>query len=55
MTAQRLTAEDLLKTKWIKSHSKVHVSVLKELISRYDAWVSGGGIRSSIIGDDSQG
>lgn len=39
---QRLTAEDLLKTKWIKSASRTSVTILKDLLLRYDAWVKAG-------------
>ncbi|KAL4074001.1 kinase-like domain-containing protein [Scleroderma citrinum] len=44
----RLSADELLKTKWIKSTSKVTVSILKELIHRYDAWMQSGGTRASL-------
>lgn len=36
---QRLPAEELLKTKWIKAASKTSVTVLKDLLLRYETWV----------------
>ncbi|KZT72042.1 Pkinase-domain-containing protein [Daedalea quercina L-15889] len=44
----RLTADELLKTKWIKNVAKVPVTILKDLILRYDTWTQGGGTRASI-------
>ncbi|KAF9241511.1 Pkinase-domain-containing protein [Melanogaster broomeanus] len=44
----RFSADELAKTKWIKSVSKVNVSVLTELILRYDAWIQSGGSRASL-------
>ncbi|KAI0949506.1 hypothetical protein AcW1_009097 [Taiwanofungus camphoratus] len=44
----RLTAEELSKTKWIKSVSKVPMTILKDLILRYDAWIQSGGTRQSV-------
>ncbi|KAG9316533.1 kinase-like domain-containing protein [Chiua virens] len=44
----RLSADELSKTKWIKSTSKTNISVLRELILRYDAWVQSGGARASL-------
>lgn len=49
---QRATAEELTKTKWIKSVAKMSVSVLKDLIGQYEAWARAGGIRQSILGQD---
>ncbi|CAE7102690.1 unnamed protein product [Rhizoctonia solani] len=43
----RLTAEELSKSKWIKS-SKGSVSILKELLTRYESWTSKGGVRASL-------
>ncbi|KAG8690884.1 hypothetical protein FRC11_008393 [Ceratobasidium sp. 423] len=43
----RLSAEELSKSKWIKS-SKGSVSVLKELLIRYESWTSKGGVRASL-------
>ncbi|KZV63027.1 kinase-like protein [Peniophora sp. CONT] len=34
----RLPAEELLKTKWIKATSKTPVTILKDLLLRYEAW-----------------
>jgi protein-serine/threonine kinase len=36
--SDRLTAEELLKTRWIKNASKASVTILKDLLLRYDAW-----------------
>ncbi|CCM00395.1 uncharacterized protein FIBRA_02425 [Fibroporia radiculosa] len=46
--SDRLSADDLTRTKWIKSVSKVPVTTLKDLILRYDAWTKGGGTRASM-------
>ncbi|KZV86708.1 Pkinase-domain-containing protein [Exidia glandulosa HHB12029] len=51
LPADRLTAEELQKTKWIKSSSKTPVSVLLDLLNRYTRWQEGGGVRDSIAGD----
>lgn len=45
---KRLPAEELSKAKWIKASAKTPVSVLKELIARYESWQRGGGIRASL-------
>ncbi|KAI0074150.1 Pkinase-domain-containing protein [Panus rudis PR-1116 ss-1] len=47
---ERLSADELLKTKLIKSSMKVLVSILKDLIARYEAWVKDGGTRASMVG-----
>ncbi|KAI6001297.1 kinase-like domain-containing protein [Pisolithus albus] len=44
----RLSADELSKTKWIKAASKLNVSILKELIHRYEVWMQGGGARASL-------
>ncbi|KIJ61355.1 hypothetical protein HYDPIDRAFT_177095 [Hydnomerulius pinastri MD-312] len=44
----RFSADELAKTKWIKTVSKVNVSVLRDLIVRYDAWMQSGGSRASL-------
>ncbi|EJD37987.1 Pkinase-domain-containing protein [Auricularia subglabra TFB-10046 SS5] len=51
LPSDRLTAEELAKTKWIKSSSKVSVGVLRDLLHRYSRWQEGGGVRESIVGD----
>ncbi|KAH9929542.1 Pkinase-domain-containing protein [Epithele typhae] len=48
--SERLSADELLKTKWILNVRKVSVATLKDLILRYDAWVKGGGTRQSMAG-----
>lgn len=45
---QRLTADELAKTKWVKSVAKAPLSVLTELLHRYDSWVQAGGSRASL-------
>lgn len=44
----RLSADELSKTKWIKSASKLNISILKELIHRYEVWMQNGGARASL-------
>ena len=39
---QRLPAEDLLKTRWIKSASKTPITILKDLLLRYNTWIRTG-------------
>ncbi|OCH88887.1 Pkinase-domain-containing protein [Obba rivulosa] len=46
--SDRLSAEELSKTRWIKSVAKVPVTLLKDLILRYDTWIQGGGTRASV-------
>ncbi|KAF8844261.1 kinase-like protein [Paxillus ammoniavirescens] len=48
--SDRLSADELAKTKWIKSVSKVNVVVLRELILAFDAWIKSGGSRASVAG-----
>ncbi|CAE6432439.1 unnamed protein product [Rhizoctonia solani] len=43
----RLSAEELSKSKWVKS-SKGSVLILKELLVRYESWTSKGGVRASL-------
>ncbi|KAI0305784.1 hypothetical protein B0F90DRAFT_1815350 [Multifurca ochricompacta] len=40
--SDRLTAEDLLKAKWIKNAARTPITLLKDLLLRYDAWVKAG-------------
>ena len=51
LPADRLTAEELQRHKWIKGVGKTSVSVLNDLITRYKRWQDSGGVRESIIGD----
>ncbi|GAA6006602.1 hypothetical protein JCM11491_003113 [Sporobolomyces phaffii] len=46
----RPTADELSKTKWIKSASKLPMVLLRELIVRYVSWIQSGGQRTSIVG-----
>ncbi|PIL36069.1 transporter [Ganoderma sinense ZZ0214-1] len=46
--SDRLSADELSKTKWIMSIRKVPITILKDLILRYDAWTKGGGVRASM-------
>ncbi|CAO1613676.1 unnamed protein product [Jaminaea pallidilutea] len=47
---ERPGAEELSKSKWIKSNAKTSTSVLKELIAAYNAWTKAGGMRMSLLG-----
>ncbi|BGP20662.1 hypothetical protein JCM10213_001092 [Rhodosporidiobolus nylandii] len=47
--AERLSAPDLTRTKWIKSASKLPMVLLRELIVRYVGWIQSGGQRTSIV------
>lgn len=44
----RMSAPDLLKTRCMKIASKTPISILRELISRYEAWRKSGGVRKSL-------
>ncbi|WVF66644.1 hypothetical protein IAT40_001385 [Kwoniella sp. CBS 6097] len=46
--SDRLGAEELLKTKWIKQQAKTPLTVLNELINKYQAWKESGGQRQSL-------
>jgi len=48
---QRPSAEELSKTKWIKSSSRVPVIELRKLLNIYDGWVSQGNVRASLADD----
>lgn len=48
MPSQRLPAEELSKTKWVKTTIKTPNVILKELLLRYDVWSEGGGTRTSL-------
>ncbi|KAK4704193.1 hypothetical protein P7C70_g2012, partial [Phenoliferia sp. Uapishka_3] len=50
---QRPTAEELSKSKWIKSASKISMVILRELIVRYRSWIQTGGQRASLAGMES--
>ncbi|PWN34280.1 Pkinase-domain-containing protein [Meira miltonrushii] len=43
---ERPNSDELSKTKWIKASVKTPVSILKELISLYNAWTKSGGMPS---------
>jgi serine/threonine protein kinase len=47
---ERPNSDELSKTKWIKASIKTPVSILKELISLYNAWTKSGGMRMSLLG-----
>ena len=51
-TLQRPTADELSKSKWIRSASKLSMVILRELIVRYVSWIQSGGQRHSIVGLD---
>ncbi|CEQ41140.1 SPOSA6832_02819, partial [Sporobolomyces salmonicolor] len=48
--ALRPTADELSRSKWPKSASKLPMALLRELIVRYVAWIQAGGQRTSIVG-----
>ena len=50
---QRPVADELSKSKWIKSASKLPMIILRELIYRYRSWIQTGGQRASLAGMDS--
>ena len=45
----RLSAEELGKQRWIKAQAKTPLTVLNELISRFQAWIETGGQRQSLV------
>ncbi|WFD41812.1 kinase that interacts with cdc31p [Malassezia psittaci] len=45
----RLSAEELMRLKWIRSHGKTPISVLRELLAQYASWTKAGGVRTSLI------
>lgn len=47
--AERPNAEEMSRSKWIRSTSRLPTTILRELIVRYGGWVSAGGVRMSII------
>jgi len=49
---QRLSAEDLQKSRWIRAHAKVPVVALRELVARYGNWINSGNVRQSLVGID---
>lgn len=46
--SDRLSAEELGKTKWIKGQAKTPLTVLSELITKYQVWKEQGGQRMSL-------
>ncbi|WVQ72348.1 hypothetical protein IAR50_001899 [Cryptococcus sp. DSM 104548] len=46
--ADRLSAEELSKSKWIKQQAKTPLTQLNDLIARYQAWKDSGGQRMSV-------
>ncbi|WVR03173.1 hypothetical protein IAU60_000164 [Kwoniella sp. DSM 27419] len=46
--SDRLSADELGKTKWIKQQQRTPLTVLNELISKYQAWKESGGQRQSL-------
>ncbi|KDN52402.1 Pkinase-domain-containing protein [Tilletiaria anomala UBC 951] len=47
---ERPTADELSKSKWLKTYAKVPTSALKELLTQYSSWVKSGGMRTSLLG-----
>lgn len=46
--ADRLSAEELSKSKWIKQQCKTPLTAMNDLIARYQAWKESGGQRQSL-------
>ena len=46
--AERPTADELSKSKWIRATAKTPVSILKDLLVQYEQWQQAGGTRASI-------
>lgn len=53
--AERPTADELARSKWIRSAGKLPMALLRELIVRYVQWIQGGGQRMSIVGTSGAG
>lgn len=47
--ADRPTAEELFRSKWMRAYARVPVSTLIELLQRYNKWTQGGGVRTSLL------
>lgn len=47
---ERPNADELSRSKWIKSAGKIPNSILKELIQNYTSWTKTGGMRMSLLG-----
>lgn len=45
----RLPADELARTRWIKNHAKIPVSILTELLVMYNKWTQAGGTRASLL------
>ncbi|KDQ21361.1 hypothetical protein BOTBODRAFT_25796 [Botryobasidium botryosum FD-172 SS1] len=55
LPADRPSSDELAKSKWIKAATKTPVSILRDLITRYESWQAGGGVRASLAGPDYHG
>ena len=44
----RLQAEELSKTKWIKQQAKTPLTAMNDLVAKYQTWKEGGGQRQSL-------
>lgn len=45
----RLPADELARMRWIKTHAKIPVSILTELLAMYNKWTQAGGTRASLL------
>lgn len=45
----RLSAEELSRTRWCKAYAKVPVTILTELLAQYAKWTHAGGTRTSLL------
>lgn len=48
LPTDRLSADELMKTRWIKSSAKIPVASLKVLVTQYEDWLQTGGSRTSL-------
>ena len=45
----RPSADELMRSRWIRAHAKTPVSVLCELLAQFHRWTQAGGVRSSLV------
>ena len=47
--SDRIPADELARMRWIKTHAKIPVSILTELLVMYHKWTQAGGTRTSLL------
>ena len=47
--SERMPADELARMRWIKTHAKIPVSILTELLVMYNKWTQAGGTRTSLL------